>query len=70
MPIPHVTYENRAVGPITLVPTLHAVGEAQISKIKEVAQNLGASPRNQEVATLQGGDLGHVVPTGHSQMSE
>lgn len=69
MPIPPVTYENMAfMWPWCL---RHMVQEkAKLVKIKRTHQKLAASLRDQGLVALRGGDLGHEISRGHTQMSE
>lgn len=44
--------------------------KAKLVKVKRTLQNLAASLRDQGLAALRGGDLGHEISRGQTQMSE
>lgn len=44
--------------------------KAKLVKVKRTLQNLAASLSDQGLAALRGGDLGHEISRGQTQMSE
>lgn len=67
--LPHVSAGERAVvWPWCLYHML--LEKLKLVKLKRTRQNLGASLRDQGLATLGGRGLGHAISRGHSQMLE